>query len=397
MWRRLLCCQYSMLVLMACLYVLGVARTLLIGRLPRPLDPGQRIQEEASTSNASLPPEETPPQIRHPYYLPECYAYEGLRARFTCSDDIHSFRNYSYDDILECASDLWEVIRNRSIPNPWKTPGSSSSVPSPSAPDALAASQRPSVHLVMAGDSHIRNIFEVFLRRMANPRVKYRTARMEENDWRDSEDLFASWKWNTHEFFHELLHLDVPLRITFYWDPFLETLPQLLSSWTAGNDSNPTYLLIGSTLHYMEKTKTIFLTKGPEDASRSFVNHLKVISPQLAAFSKTTPVVFKLQDHLQKHHRNQIETRQNIDRYNNIARDVLPKSASSFVVWSSTVPLSDLYLEVCRREGSVLPHNFDWRCYDEKHLGYIVIDQYLDMYLNDICCCFKRGRRYAVE
>ncbi|XP_066973243.1 uncharacterized protein [Macrobrachium rosenbergii] len=94
---------------MACLYVVGVTRTLL-RLVPRPLDPVRRLQEELPTANTSLPPTETPPQIRHPYYLPECYAYEGLSARFTCTDT-HSFRNYSYNDIVECASSLWEVIR----------------------------------------------------------------------------------------------------------------------------------------------------------------------------------------------------------------------------------------------------------------------------------------------
>ncbi|XP_066973303.1 uncharacterized protein [Macrobrachium rosenbergii] len=389
------CWRFSVLVLIAVLYMVTVAkfyalnstRTLVMA-LPKPSAPVQRALEEAVIASTSPPPTKAPLRIQHPYYLQECYAYEDLRARFTCNDT-DSFRNYSYENILECASSLWEIIRDKSVPDPWGKPGSLPSPPPPPATDAVAVSKRPSVHLVMAGDSHIRNIFEVFLRRIAGPRVKYRVAKMGPNEWKASEDLFATWKSDAHEFFHELILLDGPLRITFYWDPFLETLPQLLSSWTAGNGSKPTHLLIGSTLHYMQRTRSIFMKQGPKVASVQFSSHLKTISPQLEKFSNTTPVVFKLQDHLQKDPRNNVENPQNIDYYNQIASDLLPDSP--FVVWNSTVPLSDLYSEVCLRKGSVLPRTVDWRCDDVKHLGYIIIDQYLDMYLNDICCCFGKG------
>ncbi|XP_066973242.1 uncharacterized protein [Macrobrachium rosenbergii] len=115
----------------------------------------------------------------------------------------------------------------------------------------------------------------------------------------DSDNLFATWHSDAHESFHELILLDGPLKITFHWDPFLEQLPQLLSSWMAGVESKPTHLLIGTTLHYMRRTSEIFSTKGQKAASMEFSNHLRTISPQLEKFSRTTPTVFKLQDHLQ--------------------------------------------------------------------------------------------------
>ncbi|XP_064089899.1 uncharacterized protein LOC135203896 [Macrobrachium nipponense] len=377
--------RHPMLALVTCLCLCVVVLTWLYAlrsqgtqrRLyPRPIDADEILPEE----------EERSPRIQHPYYFRECYTYTNLTARFTCTDS-HSFKNYSYDNILECATNLWAFMRNKSAPNPW---ANSSSSPPPTASDAAAIAKRPSVHLVMAGDSHVRNIFEVFLRRIAGPRVKYHVAKMDPDDWKDSVDLFANWKTDAHEFFHELILLDGPLKITFYWDPFLEQLPQLMSSWAAGVESKPTHLLIGSTLHYMRRTSAVFLGKGQKAASMEFSNHLRTISPQLEKFSRITPVVFKLQDHLQKDPVNNIENPQNIDYYNRIANDLLPKSSSSsFVVWNSTVPLSDLYSKLCEEKGSVLPHTVDWRCEDPKHLGYLIIDQYLNMYLNDICCCFR--------
>ncbi|XP_068204655.1 uncharacterized protein [Palaemon carinicauda] len=397
LWKLIQTGQIYLCILVWCLSFMTLMRLYTLNStrpLPRPLDPIQKVFEKAVASTSSPPPAKisskiqhpkTSFQIQHPYYLQECYTYGDLRATFNCTN-FHSFRNYSYLNILECASNLWEIIRNKSIPNAWEPEASpsSSSPPSPSALYPATISKRPTVHLVMTGDSHIRNIFEVFLRHMANPRVKYRVAGMKPDEWKDSVGLFATWKYNSHEYFHELIHLDVPLKITFYWDPFLKNLPQLLSVWMAGKESKPTHLLIGSTLHYMRQTKSIYLTKGAKEASISFSNHLKTISPQLEKFSRTTEVVFKLQDHLPEHPTNDIENPRNIDLYNRIANDILPRS-SSFVVWNSTVPLSDLYSELCRTKGPVLPKTFQGRCNDPKHLGYIVIDQYLDMYLNDIC------------
>ncbi|XP_068218511.1 uncharacterized protein [Palaemon carinicauda] len=392
LWKRIQTGQIYLWTLVLCLsfvtlmwfYTLNSAKSFQRPP-PRPLDPRQKVFEKAVASSSSPPPAKISSRIQHPYYFQECYTYEGIRATFTCTDS-HSFRNFSYPNILECASNLWEVIRNKSIPNPWEpeAPPSSSSRPPPSAVDPATISKRPAVHLVMTGDSHIRNVFEVFLRRLVNPRVKYHIAGMKPDEWKDSARLFATWQPDPHQYFHELIHLDVPLKISFHWDPFLRDLPKRLSDWMAGKESKPTHLLIGTTLHYMRETKDIYVTKGAKEASLSFYNHLKTISPQLEQFSRTTEVVYKLQDHLREHPTNNIESPQNIDLYNQIAKDLLPKSPS-FIVWNSTIPLSDLYSEFCRAKEAVLPKTFQWRCYDAKHLGYVMIDQYLDMYLNDIC------------
>ncbi|XP_066987458.1 N-acetylneuraminate 9-O-acetyltransferase-like [Macrobrachium rosenbergii] len=291
-------------------------------------------------------------------------------------------------EVSECVWDLWEVVRNKSQPNPWKGPGSSSSSASSSS-DVVAISKRPSVHFVFVGDSHVRNLFEAFFKRIVSRRMKYHSSGMKENEWKNPNYHKVFWKNKKPGNYHKLLHLDIPLKATFYWDPRLILLPEYLSSWMSGKASKPTYLITaGTALHFMAVTSSIYLTKGIEASSVPFIDCLKKLSPLLAEFSKTTPVVFKLQDHLKRHRSNRFRDQRTVDRYNQISYELLPRS-SNFIIWNSTIPMSDIYWQGCSQLGSEIRRSENWRCQNFQHLGFVVFHQFIDMFLNGICCCFK--------
>ncbi|XP_066952556.1 uncharacterized protein [Macrobrachium rosenbergii] len=216
----------------------------------------------------------------------------------------------------------------------------------------------------------------------------YRSSEMRENEWKNRAFRKVFWNNKKTGNSHELIHLDVPLRLTFYWDPLLALLPSYIASWMAGNSSKPTYLITaGTTLHFMQVTQLVYFAEGIEASSRLLFNHLKEISPLLEEFSKTTQIVFKLQDHLKVVSENEFMNRRLVDRGNQISYELLPRS-SNLTVWSSTVPLSDIYWEECRRRGSRVRHAPIWKCWNTRHLGFIMIDQFLDMFLNGVCCRF---------
>ncbi|XP_068229718.1 uncharacterized protein [Palaemon carinicauda] len=291
---------------------------------------------------------------------------ENLRARFTCTDSTHRFINYSFDDISKCFTNLSEAIRNKSINNYWKNSGSS--YRKRSAKNAVEISERPIVHLAMVGDSHIRGIFERFMKRMGNDRILVAKVRMTKNKLKKFQHESKYWVKRNNRYL-ELDRLDVPLRVVFYWDERLQRLPHLLSSWMNGSATKPTHLLLGSTLHHVKEVKDILYVEGIKVASRPFYNRLKVISPLLKTFSRSAQVVFKLQDHLEKYSSYIFDDMLLLDYYNKIASDLLVPRSPSFVVWNSTIPLSDLYEKECSRNGSRLPRKNEKKCSDDMHLG----------------------------
>ncbi|XP_068229219.1 uncharacterized protein [Palaemon carinicauda] len=388
--RQLSRWQYIALFPVACLCVTTLwllANTEFKMGFPRAIfksvPPAQVVGEETSSAGSSPSHEKTSSQYQHPFLNQKCYIYENLRARFTCTDSTHRFINYSFDDILKCFTNLSEAIRNKSINNYWKNPGSS--YRKRSAKNAVEISERPIVHLAMVGDSHIRGIFERFMRRISNDRILVEKVRMTKKEV--NKYLRKSLKWVKERPNHclEMDHLDVPLRVVFYWDKYLQRLPHLLSSWMNGSATKPTHLLLGSTLHYVVAVEDILYVKGIKVATRPFYNHLKVISPLLKTFSRSAQVVFKLQDHLERYSRYVFDDMLLLDYYNKIASDLLVPRSPSFVVWNSTIPLSDLYEKECSRNGSRLPRKNKKKCSNEMHLGIMALDRFLDMYLNDIC------------
>lgn len=77
------------------------------------------------------------------------------------------------------------------------------------------------------------------------------------------------------------------------------------------------------------------------------------------------------------------ESISNFEAYNREAREILERSR--VVIWDSTVPLSRAYVFQCYSQEKTTSMTFWWKCLDRLHVGYIVVEQYTDMLLNDVC------------
>ncbi|XP_069179627.1 uncharacterized protein [Procambarus clarkii] len=70
--------------------------------------------------------------------------------------------------------------------------------------------------------------------------------------------------------------------------------------------------------------------------------------------------------------------------YNKIAVQEL--SGTGVIIWDSTRPLSTDYAHHCIKNPEMqTPPYFYWKCQDLGHVGYILVDQYADMIINDFC------------
>ncbi|XP_068217871.1 uncharacterized protein [Palaemon carinicauda] len=310
----------------------------------------------------------------HKYFDKDCYYYDDFKARFICEGP---YFNFTRDRIFDCAWRLWNTTRDSNKVDPWQNKTANANV------SYSEVAKRPAIHIMLVGDSHMRYIFEVFVKRIANPHIKYRIASFEKDQWEDVHVMMSQKHENIHEDYHEVIHLGVPLRITYKWNAFLEDLPSSLESWIAGKEPRPTFLLFGTALHFMRETEEVYRAFGAERASEKYANQLKVLAPLVKEFAKTTLSVFKLLDHLQRHPRNIIANNDNIDFYNDIARETL--GGNHLELWDSAQPLSDLYNTECQKYDRNTPETEMWICRDKRHIGYIMIEQYLNMYLNAIC------------
>ncbi|KAG7164332.1 hypothetical protein Hamer_G003501 [Homarus americanus] len=138
----------------------------------------------------------------------------------------------------------------------------------------------------------------------------------------------------------------------------------------------------GTTLHWMKLTARIYFRDGPLAAVSAFYEYLYSIRSLLTKLTSYSSVVFKLQDHLQDDSKFTVRNLANIDLYNSLAKDLL--SGTNVTTWDSTIPLSDLYAQQCK----VNPRHTDdnkWKCQDKTHVGYIIIEKYVDMLLNFVC------------
>lgn len=59
-------------------------------------------------------------------------------------------------------------------------------------------------------------------------------------------------------------------------------------------------------------------------------------------------------------------------------------SGSEIAIWDSAIPLSEEYVKECQKEPKNIPGRW-WVCKDKMHVGYIVIQEYLEMLLNYVC------------
>ncbi|XP_066988701.1 uncharacterized protein [Macrobrachium rosenbergii] len=292
-------------------------------------------QKRTSVSNISSERRTPPVLSKH------CYKYGKLTAVNQCC------RMYDYgfnhrQNILDCAAK------------------------SPAWFDSNRGVKTSKLHWMFVGDSHIRNLYDVLIRRLKSPMLVYRKKSYREGLWRKMETLLLA----KYQGIPVLVkHLKAPLLLTFTWSPLLELLPNLTKEWLNDEETPPTLVVMGSALHWTHKTWDIYKNIGAEEAAELYKEYISSLSDSLIKLSRRMFVVFKLLDHLPASSNNIT----NIDTYNQIASEVLPAEVA---VWTSTIPLSDLYVKECERKKRDTPETKLWRCQDEKHTGYIVIQSH---------------------
>ncbi|XP_069177056.1 uncharacterized protein [Procambarus clarkii] len=142
-----------------------------------------------------------------------------------------------------------------------------------------------------------------------------------------------------------------------------------------------------AALHWMDATQDVYLSHGPEAAVALYRKHISSFKDQLTRLAASTPVVFKLLDDLRRANdlngSQAINTRSNYPLYNKAALAAL--SGTGVIIWDSTVPLSRAYILRCEAQLLHTPPWHHWNCLDPYHVGYILVDQYADMIINDYC------------
>lgn len=242
------------------------------------------------------------------------------------------------------------------------------------------------VHWVLVGDSHIRYLFSAFLTRFRSPGIKYR--KLHTQSWNDTGDIEKILRLNVIQDKIYVLDRDINFRMTFMWDKYLTVLQEAMEVWERQPQDTPNLVILGTALHWMVRTQQVFFSKGAEAAAAMYREHLRRLRPQLTRLTKRTTVVFKLLDYLKRAYVNNskevLKTHSNYVLYNEIAVQEL--AGTGVVVWDSTVPLSDGYARECiRSPNKQTPPYFHWKCQDLGHVGFILVDQYADMVINDFC------------
>ncbi|XP_064098417.1 uncharacterized protein LOC135209633 [Macrobrachium nipponense] len=183
----------------------------------------------------------------------------------------------------------------------------------------------------------------------------------------------------------EIMHRNLPVFMTFLWDPLLHRLPHLLEEWLDKEDKRPSHLVLGSGLHYMSGGKTV----------NDYKNALGKMTSKLSKLAeKKTRVVYKLVDHLQIKKADDRMAPTVIDSFNNATNDIF--ADTKVVVWDSNLPLTDMYNDECLRHPRSQKGQRLWACEDKGHIGYIVINQYANMLLNSICnAAMEAGADYC--
>ncbi|XP_069956564.1 uncharacterized protein [Cherax quadricarinatus] len=209
-----------------------------------------------------------------------------------------------------------------------------------------------------------------------------------EQEWQNTTLLEKQVRFYMTQPRIHVIDRDINFRMTFLWDPYLKVLLQEMTTWERRPQDTPTLVIFGSALHWMVKTHEIYISKGAEAAAAKYREQLKSLRPHLTRLANTTTVVFKLQDHLQRaiinNSKEAVRTHSNYVLYNEIAVQEL--AGTGVVVWDSTVPLSDGYARECiRSPNKQTPPYFHWKCQDLGHVGFILVDQYADMVINDFC------------
>ncbi|KAK7070332.1 hypothetical protein SK128_027477, partial [Halocaridina rubra] len=292
----------------------------------------------------------------HPFLSQQCFVYSNLTARFNCPEH-GSYQHYTSDRILSCATEFWKRIRDPAEIDPWEDPQQNNS-------DYVSVSKRPFVNWLIIGDSHYRYIFDVLVKRIAGPSLKYRIASFKENKWEASKMMIKDKLHNLHEAYHTVIRLDKPLKVTFRWDPYLQVLPKLIQEdWKVGNATTPDFVFFGTAFHFMRDARNIYLEKGQLESTVNYTKHMEDLHPILKNFSATTKTIYKLTDHIRGNY--QVYSDSNVDYFNYVAKNIFEDT--DIIVMDSTGPLSNMYFDECLRASKNTVHG-EWKCEDVMHI-----------------------------
>ncbi|KAK7047063.1 hypothetical protein SK128_028145 [Halocaridina rubra] len=195
--------------------------------------------------------------------------------------------------------------------------------------------------------------------------------------------MIAEFGHMKHASYQQVILVDTPLKLTHKWQPLWGGITNSIDAWMKGKDSPASFLLFGGVLHFIIHSEDIYKVEGPEKAAENFRKELVKVKPLVAKYSKIAQVVYKMSDHVQACDFNKIANNDNIDLHNKIAREILAGTGVS--LWDSPIPLSDINNEECQLRFKESEKMGDWRCQDPRHIGYLFVEQYLDMLLSDIC------------
>ncbi|XP_064103055.1 uncharacterized protein LOC135213107 [Macrobrachium nipponense] len=321
-------------------------------------------KEEASQEEETLHKREA--SQKHPALSKDCYVYKDAIARNTCC----RMHDYMADPsrLLTCLRrDLEEAKRTRSA----------------------GFSREGGGRWIIAGDSRLRFFFFGIIRRLAGPRLLYRYTKGNGKKWRSVDHLLQQKAPYIFREDMEIKHLDAPeMRVVFYWDARLQRLAKDLHWWLKYDSRRPVRLIISTGTHYMCNSKDVFKKEGRAAASGKFRKFLSRTWNKLYSLGKMIPLTFHFIDYFQEKRvypeLQHVWHNENVDYYNSVLKSKLSSSSSSLIPWDSNVPLSGAYHNKCSADPRV-SDDLAWRCNDPVHMGFMVIDQYWNMFLNDAC------------
>lgn len=64
-------------------------------------------------------------------------------------------------------------------------------------------------------------------------------------EWHDLEELLATVRGHEYAENLETRHVNVPFYITWYFDPFLKKVPDLVKQWETGQQLKPVFVVLG--------------------------------------------------------------------------------------------------------------------------------------------------------
>ncbi|XP_047491836.1 uncharacterized protein LOC125041113 [Penaeus chinensis] len=301
--------------------------------------------------------------VKDPTFMETCYTYDNFTANNICC----KLRKYSGSDIYKCTRELFtkQILQNRQAAN---TTSKTSSV-----------NDLGRIHIALVGDSHMRDLFVAMAQRVEGEELLY-TFDSQNVTWQSIGSLFYQMRARNRIFESvRVRHLGFPLQVSWYKDVELKKFVTLIKKWETGEEPKPSFVITGFGLHWMKNF--------PKPIGVHYKNFFTKLVPHLSRLATTVPVYFKLVDYvLRAYFEKRLYPGINLEAipaYNIIAREQL--QGTGVTLWDSTVPLSIAYVHECLREKRITPVVFTWKCQDDCHLGYVMLEQYADMVYNAAC------------